>query len=173
MRKTFMAGLIAALVITGSAFIAAPASATEPLVPETKTIKWVLSEGGTADNVTWPQPIFDETEILCGTTVTLQVDTYPYGTDKEKARTDALSADGVLTYGEDHGWVISWVFETYTAPDCVVEPPVETPPATEAPAQLADTGSESVEPWLFGAILGILLGMTFLTVKIVQARRVK
>lgn len=89
---------------------------------ETKTIKWILPNGGTSSNVTWPQPLFDATSVKCGTTVTVQVDVYPYHTKKDKERTDALDDDGVLKQGEDYGWVKSWSFETYTAPACHVPP---------------------------------------------------
>lgn len=92
---------------------------TEPVVEEQwQTLRWTLPNGGTAENVTWPQPVFDSTLIPCGETVTIQVDVYPYTTDEDKARTDALDDDGILTQGEDYGWAHSWSFETYTAPDC-------------------------------------------------------
>lgn len=97
--------------------------------PETKTLKWILPDGGSQENVTWPQPVFDGDLVPCGTTVTIQVDTYPYTTDEEKARTDALDDDGLLQYGEDHGWVQSWYFETFTAEDCYVPPSAANPNA--------------------------------------------
>lgn len=95
--------------------------------PETKTLKWTLPDGGTPGNVTWPQPVFDSSAIPCGTSVWVQVDVYPYTTPEDKARTDALDDDGILTYGEDHGWVKSWSFEQYSAPACIpVLPPAPT-----------------------------------------------
>lgn len=96
---------------------------------QTKTIEWILPNGGTASNVTWPQPIASKANLAlvpCGTTVTLQVDVYPYTTKEDKKRTDALSADGILTQGEDYGWAQSWSFKTYTAPPCVVDVPAPT-----------------------------------------------
>ncbi|WP_449408044.1 LPXTG cell wall anchor domain-containing protein [Microbacterium maritypicum] len=99
--------------------------------PATKVLKWTLPNGGTPDNVTWPQPVFDASTIPCGTSVWLQVDTYPYATADDHARTDALAADGVLTYGEDHGWAQSWTFEKFTAPACIpVVPPTPTADVT-------------------------------------------
>lgn len=95
------------------------------VTPQTKTLKWVLPNGGTPNNVTWPQPVFNSLEVPCGETVWLQVDVYPYTTDADKARTDALDDDGFLLHGEDHGWVKSWSFEEYSAPEC--ELPTATP----------------------------------------------
>ena len=92
------------------------------VTPVTKTLKWTLPKGGTPENVTWPQTVFDAQTIPCGETVWVQVDVYPYTTDEDKARTDALDDDGVLTQGEDYGWAKSWTFETYTGPDCHVPP---------------------------------------------------
>lgn len=127
----------------------------------TKTIAWILPDGGTPDRVTWPQPIASEanlTLIPCGTTVTLQVDTYPYLTPEDIARTDALTADGILEHGEDHGWVISWTWGSFTAPDCAPEPeptiePVPEPtvepapePVVEAPVPPAQTVEAAPAP---------------------------
>lgn len=88
----------------------------------TKTIKWILPNGGTPENVTWDQAEFNSELVPCGTSVWLQVDTYPYTSQGDKIRTDALNDDGFLRNGEDHGWVISWTWEKYTAKDCVVIP---------------------------------------------------
>lgn len=107
------------------------AVATPPVEPvvETKTSRWFMPDGGTPDNVTWPQPVYTD---QCGGWV--QVDVYPYTTDADKARTDALDDDGHLQYGEDHGWVLSWGFEP--TPDCEVEePPVDEPPVDEPPVE--------------------------------------
>ena len=92
---------------------------------ETKTLRWTLPEGGT-----WPQAVFDPASIPCGTTVRVQVDTYPYTTAEDKARTDALDDDGFLREGEDYGWAQSWFFENYTAEDCYVPPTAANPNAT-------------------------------------------
>lgn len=87
------------------------------------TARWILPNGGTADNVTWPQALATQEAldaILCGETVTIQVDDYPYGTAAEKARTDALG--DVLEQGEDYGWAFNWRFETFTSEDCAPAP---------------------------------------------------
>lgn len=87
------------------------------------TARWILPNGGTASNVTWPQAIANQANldaILCGETVTIQVDDYPYGTAAEKARTDALGP--VLEQGEDYGWAFNWRFETFTSEDCAPNP---------------------------------------------------
>lgn len=34
--------------------------------PATKTLKWTLPNGGTPNNVTWPQPVFNAESIPCG-----------------------------------------------------------------------------------------------------------
>lgn len=99
------------------------------VTPETKTIKWVLPNGGTPENVTWPQPVYTGQEVPCGETVWLQVDVYPYTTEADKARTDALDDDGVLTNGEDHGWVKSWTFEKLEGEACEVPPTAANPTA--------------------------------------------
>lgn len=93
----------------------APPVVVQTVTPETKTLKWVLPTGGT-----WPQAVFNPTLIPCGTTVRVQVDTYPYTTAEDKARTDALDDDGFLREGEDYGWAQSWYFENYTAPACAL-----------------------------------------------------
>lgn len=100
------------------------------VTPETKTLKWLLPNGGTPDNVTWPQPVFDAQTIPCGETVWVQVDVYPYTSESDKTRTDALDDDGFLLQGEDYGWAKSWTFEQYSAPDCEVPPTAANPTAT-------------------------------------------
>lgn len=102
--------LFAALVVSACLVIFAPSAATADEGPREKTISWIIPNGGTPQNVTWPQPVASEANLAlipCGTSVWLQVDTYPYGTYEQKARTDALAADGILTYGEDHGWGVA------------------------------------------------------------------
>ena len=89
------------------------------VTPQTKTLKWQLPATGT-----WPQTVFNAATVPCGTTVRVQVDTYPYTTESDKARTDALDDDGFLREGEDYGWAKSWYFENYTAPACG---PIEVP----------------------------------------------
>ncbi|WP_051681996.1 hypothetical protein [Cellulomonas sp. HZM] len=114
--------LLVAVVVY--AWGSAPASATEDAT--TLELAWVLPDGGTPDRVTWPQAA--ATDATCspdGTTVWLQLDTYPYATTADKARTDALADDGVLTYGEDHGWALSWRFAV--APPCPTTEPTQEP----------------------------------------------
>lgn len=95
------------------------------VTPVTKQLKWQLPETGM-----WDQTVFNPELVPCGTTVRVQVDTYPYTTDADKARTDALDDDGFLREGEDYGWAQSWYFENYTAPDCEVPPTAANPTAT-------------------------------------------
>jgi hypothetical protein len=92
----------------------------------TKTMRWILPDGGTAQNVTWPQAEATDANLAalkCETTVTIQVDVYKYSTREQKATVDGLNKDGVLTNGEDHSVIKSWTFETFTAPECP-KPPV-------------------------------------------------
>lgn len=85
---------------------------------------WLLPNGGTADNVTWPQAVTEADTVPCG--VTAQVDTYP---SAEVLAT--LQADGQLDQGEDYSTVISWRFVvgpkcgpvTITVPTLTVTPP--------------------------------------------------
>lgn len=93
---------------------------------------WIMPNGGTADNVTWPQTATPAGVVLCGTTA--QVDTYP-----SQEVLDALAADGTLTQGEDYSTVISWRF-VYGG-DC---PPPPGPAAPKALIQ-AVCGAAQVE----------------------------
>lgn len=119
------------------------------VVPETKTLKWILPNGGTSSNVTWPQPVASDANLAlipCGTTVTIQVDTYPYTTAEDKARTDALAADGILAQGEDYGWAQSWYFEKYSAPQC---PPNALYLSSTQQCGSADITLRNVSPWIY------------------------
>lgn len=120
---------------------------TDPNVPEPveqyRIMRWTLPDGGTPENVTWPQPVFDPAAIECGTSVWVQVDQYPYTTDEERQRTDALDDDGLLLQGEDHGWVVGWAFEQYTAEECVV-----IPPAPETRIETRESTTEDCESGL-------------------------
>lgn len=129
MKRTLV-GILALFVL----LVPTAAHATPP--PETKTLEWTLPNGGTRENVTWPQPPYVSE---CG--VWVQVDIYPYGTAEEKTRTDALDDDGLLTYGEDHGWVKSWSFRQ--AAPCVTPTPTEEPTSTPSPTP---EPSESATP---------------------------
>lgn len=86
----------------------------------TKDKHWVLPNGGTADNVTWPQAVYDPAApLVCGTPpFTVQDDINRYSTPADIASVDAQGADGVLTQGEDYGTIISWSFHVVTPPAC-------------------------------------------------------
>ena len=126
----------APVVETAPAEPQAPPVVVQTVTPETKTLKWVLPTGGT-----WPQAVFNPTLIPCGTTVKVQVDTYPYTTAEDKARTDALDDDGFLRKGEDYGWAQSWYFENYTAPACAL---LEIPYPTLVATQLCGPDNDTV-----------------------------
>ena len=70
--------------------------------PETSEVYWAMPNGGTPDAVTWPQTLAAADALTCG--VWYQVDTYP------TSAIPALTADGILTDGEDHAVVKSWRF---------------------------------------------------------------
>jgi hypothetical protein len=85
-------------------------------VPDTIEIYWAMPNGGTPDNVTWPQT-YAGTHDQCG--VWYQVDTYL------KIEAGKFTEDGVLNLGEDYQnanqrGAISWRF-VYGG-DCVVKP---------------------------------------------------
>jgi hypothetical protein len=133
------------------------ATPTSAAPAATKTLRWILPGGGTAENVTWPQPVYTKKNVAefvpCSTVFTVQVDTGPYGTKAEKALADSFDDDGILTDGEDHGWVQSWYFEAYTSPTCpkvevVPAAIVPTPPTCDTPGTLgfdlsAPTGADN------------------------------
>jgi len=99
----------------------------EPVEPELVEVCWLLPDGGTADNVTWPQTYVSDCVPPCETT--LQVDTYPVDA------VPALIAAGILEQGDDYGIVTQWRFGA--GADCpVAAPPVEPPvvvPPVEPP----------------------------------------
>lgn len=126
----------------------------DPPVDPPVEVCWLLPDGGTPDNMTWPQTYVPDCVPPCE--ATLQVDTYP------TSAVAALIADGVLVYGEDHGIAISWRFVTGEA--CVEEPPVEEPPVEEPEPEeptLATAGPE--DAMLVGGIglLASALGAGF------------
>lgn len=93
-----------------------PSETPTPDTNETITVCWLMPDGGTPDNVTWPQM-----RTSCSPAPTcddqwVQIDTYPYGTTAEKAQVENLG--GTLTNGEDHGFIISWDFKKIDAKDC-------------------------------------------------------
>lgn len=87
---------------------------------DTIELWWALPDGGTPENVTWPQTLVDPSAVPCDTWT--QIDTY---IPSEAA---TFAADGVLAEGEDYPsdvqtGAIQWRFELYGG-DCV---PVPTP----------------------------------------------
>lgn len=73
-----------------------------PVDPESPVeVCWLLPQPGTQDNVTWDQTEVPDCVPPCEST--LQVDKYP---SQEVA--DRLTADGILTKGEDYDVVVSW-----------------------------------------------------------------
>lgn len=86
-------GCIVACAVVSSIALAQPAEAVEPPIV---TVLWAMPNGGTAENVTWPQTEIPggESAIPCG--VTAQVDDY---LEDEAAR---FTADGTLTEFEDY-----------------------------------------------------------------------
>ena len=70
---------------------------------ELTEVWWLLPNGGTDQNVTWPQPLLPGPSVGCGQWA--QVDTY-HVRDVPK-----LTADLILTQGEDYnGIAVSWRF---------------------------------------------------------------
>lgn len=97
------------------------ASTSGPIVSDDTTeVFWAMPNGGTPENVTWPQTLSGADKMQCG--VWYQVDTYPVDS------VAALTADGILTDGEDHAVVISWRF-VYGG-DCPAPPGPADPKAT-------------------------------------------
>lgn len=78
-------------------------STNQPIVSDDTTeVFWAMPNGGTPDNITWPQTLSGADKLKCG--VWYQVDTYPLDDAA------ALTADGRLDLGEDYPVVISWRF---------------------------------------------------------------
>lgn len=93
----------------------------------TKTLQWLLPDGGTADNVTWPQTPYTGQLPECDTSLTIQVDVYRYGTPAQVALVDSFDDDGFLMQGEDYSSTISWSFITLTGAECETELIIVTP----------------------------------------------
>lgn len=145
MKYKTMTATTIALAAAGALMLAPAASAAD--APTTVEIYWAMPNGGTAENVTWPQTLLvDGAPLVCE--VNYQVDVY---TIEDAA---LFTADGMLDLGEDYGsetqtGAISWRF--VSGPECVDEiivvPPVVVPPAEIVPAvqtkpELASTGVE-------------------------------
>jgi hypothetical protein len=124
-RLILRAALIVALVVlllgTGMAYraFAAPEASTTSDAVVTETYSWRLPDGGSASDVTWPQPLVGAGRLVpseCG--VTYQVDTYT-GT---REAIDAVVGDGVLIdAAEDAAVYVGHEF-TYGG-DCPEVPP--------------------------------------------------
>lgn len=112
---------LAAMVLAG-----APASATEQ--HEDREVYWAMPDGGTPENVTWPQTHAPGGATDCG--IWYQVDLYPADA------VDGLTADGILTSGEDSAVVISWRFEY--GGDCPVIPEQPAPKVEETSSSVPD-----------------------------------
>lgn len=112
--------LAAVAALTLPALNVAPA-----LAHDTTEVWWLLPEGGSPSNVTWPQTYLPDSTVPCDRWA--QVDRYPV------SAIPALIADGLLSWvngqPEDHAVVISWRFEQ--------GPPCETP--TSAPTTVPTT----------------------------------
>lgn len=107
-------------------------STSRPIVSDDTTeVFWAMPNGGTPDNVTWPQTLSGADKLECG--VWYQVDTYPLDD------VAALTADGRLDLGEDYAVVVSWRF-VYGG-DC---PPAPGPANPKASIQ-STCGSADVE----------------------------
>lgn len=110
-----MNSLIVAAIV---GLVASPV--TPPVV--THESQWVLPDGGTPSNVTWPQidaKVFDFDSLQCGASVWIQVDDNRYDTDEQRAIVDSLDDDGLLHHGEDTKVYFTHRFEEYQAPACV------------------------------------------------------
>ncbi|MEP7205225.1 MAG: hypothetical protein ABI716_03470 [Candidatus Saccharibacteria bacterium] len=115
---------------------------------ETIIVTWLMPEGGSATHVTWPQTLISGGVPACGTGQ-YQLDKYPYGNAKQKAKTDKIMSDGILAQGEDSGWVISWSFEKPKNGTECNPAPTPTPTPTETPTPtLTPTPTETPTPTL-------------------------
>ena len=174
-----------------------PAHATDepPVVPldppATVEVFWLMPNGGTAENVTYPQTYLPagESSLLPGECA--QVDTYLV------SEAATFYADGILNLGEDYGngnqsGAISWRFVCAPVvvppvePPVTVDPPVIDPPVVVEPpvdVQLPTISSAYVEPvlahtgptdlWLFlvagGALAAGVLFLVYVSRKRVGA----
>lgn len=111
---------ITAVTLLGLALMASPVAAHASGESDNSTVEvyWAMPNGGTPENVTWPQAHAPNGATECG--VWYQVDTYL------SHEAPGFYADGILEHGEDWGnkyqtGAISWRFEY--GGDCVVIPP--------------------------------------------------
>lgn len=135
----------------------------DPLVdPPTVEICWLLPNGGTEQNVTWPQTYVADCVSPCEQT--LQVDRYL------ASEAPGFYADNVLTQGEDYQsdtqrGAISWRFVVGEA--CpVVTPPTDTPEpptATEPPLPVTLASAGPMDAFLT-LVIGVFLVLAGLVV---------
>lgn len=114
----FISVLLGAVALGAAPATAAPAPASGDRTVE---VFWSMPDGGTPENVTWPQTHSPDGAVGCG--LWYQVDTYT------KADAKRFTRDGILEHGEDHGAAISWRF-VYGG-DCAPEIPEAPDPYTE------------------------------------------
>lgn len=116
----------AALILGGIILLfgAVQSAAAEEDEPTEAEVWWLMPNGGTPDNVTWPQPLLPGPSVQCGAWA--QVDTYPV----EKIM--ALTADLKLDYKEDWGIALHWRY-VYGG-DCSIPTETEVPSSTSTPS---------------------------------------
>lgn len=138
-RTAAFTATAAAITLAGIALTGTAALATTPELGTIRGVdgKTVVLEW-TVPASTWPQPVYDGS---CA--VTVQRDEYPYATEADRKRTDALAADGLLREGEDYGWAIRW--EYVTVPACEPEP-TSTPTATTPTEEPSSTPTPTSTP---------------------------
>lgn len=119
---------------------AAPAMATEA-PPAEVNVLWLMPDGGTPENVTWPQTLADPAALACG--VWYQSDWYL------ATEAPGFTADGILDYKEDYGsdtqagalrW--SFVYGGDCPPPVIEEPSVVVPPDEEPELPVVVTAPE-------------------------------
>lgn len=101
--------LIGAAILFALTIMFSPtaANATQSGPEDTVEIVWLMPEGGSPSNVTWPQTLAPDGAIPCGRYG--QADTYL------RSEAERFTADGMLYLGEDYGndtqrGAISWHF---------------------------------------------------------------
>lgn len=131
--------LITAATTALLALGAAPAMATEE-PPAEVNVLWAMPDGGTPENVTWPQTLADPAALACG--IWSQSDWYL------ASEAPLFTADGILNYKEDWGTetqagALRWSF-VYggDCPPVTEEPPVVVPPIEEPETPVVVTAPE-------------------------------
>lgn len=158
MRKTLLINAATGALL---ALGAAPAMATEA-PPAEVNVLWLMPDGGTPENVTWPQRLADPAALSCG--AWYQSDWYL------ATEAPGFTADGILTLGEDYAsdtqaGALRWSF-VYggDCPPVIEEPPVAVPPVEEPElpvvATLPNTGiaEDKFAAFSFTALGALVLG---------------